>query len=137
MASRREFMKGVTLATTACGLGCGGGSSPTGPLTPPGPTPQTLRTALMAVGETVAVFSGDAMLAVTRLSATSVVAVTRVCTHMGCTVLLPETPGSTLNCPCHGSRFTTSGQVVNGPANRPLPSYRATIDGSQVVITVD
>jgi cytochrome b6-f complex iron-sulfur subunit len=75
-------------------------------------------------------------LAITRVSETSVVAVTRICTHMGCTVGLPSAPGNTLDCPCHGSRFLVTGQVVNGPAARPLASFPTVIDGSQVVVTL-
>jgi Rieske Fe-S protein len=44
-----------------------------------------------------------------------------VCTHLGCTVTV--TP-SGLICPCHGSLFDRSGQVVRGPAARPLERYK-------------
>jgi cytochrome b6-f complex iron-sulfur subunit len=74
--------------------------------------------------------------AITRLTETKVVAVSRICTHQGCTVNLPVSSGLTLNCPCHGSRFQVTGQVVNGPADRPLASFPTAIDGNQVIVTL-
>jgi len=48
-------------------------------------------------------------------------AVSLVCTHLGCTV--SATAGE-LVCPCHGSSFDWQGNVLKGPANRPLPQYK-------------
>jgi Rieske Fe-S protein len=53
------------------------------------------------------------------------------CTHQMCQVR----PGrGFLNCPCHGSTFDLDGQVVRGPATKPLTSYRFTTNASSMEI---
>ncbi|HEY6314365.1 MAG TPA: Rieske (2Fe-2S) protein [Streptosporangiaceae bacterium] len=57
-----------------------------------------------------------------------------VCTHVGC--ILNQVTGGTIDCPCHGSRFTiTSGAVVGGPAPTPLPKKQIKIVDGMVVLT--
>jgi len=41
------------------------------------------------------------------------------CTHQGC-VLREDRALGTWDCPCHGSRFDAAGNVIQGPASRPL-----------------
>ncbi|MBC7692428.1 MAG: FAD-dependent oxidoreductase [Methylotenera sp.] len=57
--------------------------------------------------------------AVYRNLAGEVQAVSPVCTHMGCYVRFNDSEKS-WDCPCHGSRFGTDGEVLNGPAKKDL-----------------
>ncbi|OGO35579.1 MAG: hypothetical protein A2147_01000 [Chloroflexi bacterium RBG_16_57_8] len=53
-------------------------------------------------------------------------AMSAVCTHLGCTVN-KDAGSNSYNCPCHGSKFDENGQVVRGPAPKPLPTCEVTL----------
>ncbi|MFD6291214.1 FAD-dependent oxidoreductase [Streptomyces sp. NPDC060205] len=58
--------------------------------------------------------------AVYRDEAGTAHAVSARCTHLGCLVAFNEAE-TAWECPCHGSRFGVDGEVLQGPAVRPLP----------------
>jgi glycine/D-amino acid oxidase-like deaminating enzyme/nitrite reductase/ring-hydroxylating ferredoxin subunit len=61
----------------------------------------------------------DGQVAVYREEDGGIHAVSAACTHMGCVVGWNEAE-RTWDCPCHGSRFAIDGEVIEGPATRPL-----------------
>ncbi|MFD4179699.1 Rieske (2Fe-2S) protein [Rhodococcus sp. NPDC058514] len=57
-----------------------------------------------------------------------------VCTHQGC--LVSEVGDGTINCSCHGSRFSIAdGSVVRRPARESLAGYAVTRAGG--ILTVE
>jgi nitrite reductase/ring-hydroxylating ferredoxin subunit len=58
-------------------------------------------------------------------------AINATCTHLGCLVK-QSTAG--FDCPCHGSRYTPSGSVTNGPATQPLNYSALSLDSSGKVV---
>lgn len=65
---------------------------------------------------------------------TSFSALSTICTHQQCTVGFVPT-AQRIECPCHGSQFTVTGSVINGPATSPLRSYTVSRDGNILAIT--
>jgi Rieske Fe-S protein len=48
--------------------------------------------------------------------------VSATCAHMGCIVAFNDAE-RTWECPCHGSRYATSGAVLQGPTTKPLEPH--------------
>jgi cytochrome b6-f complex iron-sulfur subunit len=86
--------------------------------------------ALSAVGGYA--YKGDII--VFRTGDNSYLALSKVCTHSSCTITYSHADGN-LPCPCHGSKFSTTGAVLNGPAASSLKKYTVKKEGDTLTIS--
>lgn len=66
---------------------------------------------------------------VARTTAGVFIAVASACTHQGTTVQY-QGNNKRFFCPNHGSNFSESGSVLNGPATQPLKQYNTQLTGT-------
>lgn len=64
-----------------------------------------------------------------------------VCTHLGCgvefdTTSLNEGNHPSYICPCHGAKFSTTGERISGPAKNNLTQYTTSYDDTFVYIYI-
>ena len=71
----------------------------------------------------------------TRLADGGFLALSRKCTHLGCTVPWVEKEGR-FACPCHASAFDITGRVVSPPAPRALDAYPVMIENDVVKVDI-
>ena len=100
-----------------------------------GTLPFSQYSELSTVNGGVLVDSDVGVLAIVRTGSTTAAILSAVCTHQGCTMNIPSS-GTELDCPCHGSVFSLSGQVLQGPANRAVAVYSATVSANGIDVTV-
>jgi cytochrome b6-f complex iron-sulfur subunit len=87
----------------------------------------------LPVGGARFVAHGAEPLFLVRASETEVIALSAICTHLRCTLRWDETNGRIV-CPCHAGTFDRSGNVVSGPAKRPLPQHRVEVRDDEIRI---
>lgn len=68
-----------------------------------------------------------------RLKDGAFLALSRKCTHLGCTVPWSEVDRK-FACPCHASSFSETGEVLSAPAPRPLDLYRVLLENGVVKV---
>jgi cytochrome b6-f complex iron-sulfur subunit len=153
--TRRQFCARTCQLASVAALGgalatalesCGGAGSPTSPglgasalptvsgtLSGSTITVTITGTALAAAGALALVRTSGGDVLVAHTDTNTFVALSAGCTHQSCEITAFS--GQTFLCPCHGSRFDTSGHVVNGPASRPLQQYLTQFANDVLTIT--
>lgn len=77
-------------------------------------------------------YSGDII--IIRTGTSTYLALSKVCTHQSCTVAY-NSSSTNIECPCHGSKFSTTGAVIQGPAPSSLKTYNVTVSGTTLKIS--
>jgi Rieske Fe-S protein len=146
LPSRRALLAGAGVACAAMLAGCTTHDASNG-----GTTPATSGTATSAGGST-ATSSAPAAgalaatsqvpdgggkiidgknIVITQPQSGSFKAFTAICTHQGC--IVSSVSNGTINCPCHGSKFSIKdGSVVHGPAPSPLAAIAIKVEGTSI-----
>jgi Rieske Fe-S protein len=146
LPSRRALLAGAGVACAAMLAGCtthdasNGGSTPatSGTATSAGGSAATSSApAAGALAATSQVPDGGGKIidgkniVITQPQSGSFKAFTAICTHQGC--IVSSVSGGTINCPCHGSKFSIrDGSVINGPAPSPLASIAIKVEGTSI-----
>jgi Rieske Fe-S protein len=148
--SRRRFCAGACQAATGATIAtlfpaCGG--SPTSPSDPAsmlgvlsgrftgsGVQVAVAGSALDNVGGAVLVESTAGVFLLARMNTNTFSAIDATCSHESCTVTGAD--GAAYVCPCHGSRYSRSGQVLAGPAKSSLRQYASTFADGVVTIAL-
>jgi cytochrome b6-f complex iron-sulfur subunit len=89
---------------------------------------------LATVGGAAMVRSSAGSFLVSRTSQETFAALTSTCTHEACTI--SGFDNTNYVCPCHGSKFTAAGRVINGPANAPLRTFATQFGNNILTISI-
>ena len=100
------------------------------------------KAAQFAVGQPQrTALKGGAVLYITRVTATTLTAVSAKCTHRGCEVGWNK-PAHQFACPCHGAAFASNGKNLHGTRREPgealpaLPSVPVMQKNGQVLVNL-
>ena len=131
-------MAGVAAIATGCGDGDIGGSGLTEPL-PSGLTLEVSTVPALATVGVLAFHPTDVRVAIKRTGPTTFLALSTTCTHEGTRIEIVNNAAS-FECPNHGSRFDSDGNVTRGP-NAPgtvtkLPTLATSYDAATDILTI-
>jgi cytochrome b6-f complex iron-sulfur subunit len=138
MQNRKDFLKNLGIITV--GACCGGsllslGGCASAPHISGTRTNNILTVKKTDLGENKSIqvshSSLKAPVFLNKVNENEYTAVLMLCTHKDCEL---NPAGTILSCPCHGSEFSTEGNVLQGPAQLNLERYKVTTDSENILI---
>jgi cytochrome b6-f complex iron-sulfur subunit len=63
-------------------------------------------------------------------------ALSAICTHQGCVLTDFDATNNQFVCPCHGSKFDMSGNVVRGPAGSKLRELTTRVENNDLIVSL-
>lgn len=131
--SRKEFLSLLGLSSAALAVTyCFGGCQPMSTAPPPPTnvdfTLDLTNSAYSALNSPGGYVYNDRIIVAKTVNGTYV-AVSQTCTHAGGTVVYDKNIND-FYCPVHGSLYSTSGTVLQGPASTPLAKYNTSLSGN-------
>lgn len=85
------------------------------------------------IGEGKEIVYNDTPLIVINRPDKGFVALSRVCTHLGCLVEYQK-DRKRLLCPCHAGTYDLMGNVTSGPPPKPLLQFPLKVEGDSIII---
>ena len=122
-------VSGVGIRSGSGGVGGGGGAGGTSRIMAKVGDYASLATPGVLVNIT------GTFVAVKRTGAATFDAYSMSCTHEGCLTAIVS--GIRFDCPCHGSRFDSNGNVINGPAATSLAKFPTSYDSATDILTIN
>jgi nitrite reductase/ring-hydroxylating ferredoxin subunit len=139
--SRRALLAGAGVTCAAMLAGCStndasnGGSAPTASGAATSASGSAPAAGALAATSQIPDGGGKIIdgvnIVITQPQSGSFRAFSAICTHQGC--IVSSVSGGTINCPCHGSKFSIKdGSVVHGPAPSPLAAIAIKVEGTSI-----
>ena len=134
--NRRKFLKALLFFLGSTALG-----SFVYPLVrflkPPGSEAEdgktTVKKAEIPVGTAKDIFVNNTPAILINVPDKGLIALSKVCTHLGCLVEYDKLK-EILLCPCHAGVFNLAGNVLSGPPPKPLQKFPVKVQGEDIVI---
>jgi len=93
----------------------------------------TIKKDDISAGESKEIVLGNTPAIIINVTGKGYIALSRVCTHLGCLVQYDKGEQK-LVCPCHAGFFDLEGHVLSGPPPKPLQAIPLSVEGGNIII---